>query len=337
MESKYKVVLLSIILITIVIASFFVEERVNMEGRFVQPFGSLYSLIKDESIHIKLSSKEKRFINKNFSKKNTIIINSKDLFGKSSKTVASLIEKDVLNKKRVSFHMLGTDNQGRDIVKMLIVATRNNLILSLIAVFFSIILGMFIGILQGYILNRDTTPYHQKIRYVFSFLINSITSVPMLVWLLIIVLFNEMVIDVDNDFIKTVCTFIFLGSFYYASILSQTIEAHIISLKELEFLSTSEIMGLSKIKIIFNHIIKTNLGGLLLSQSLMIIIQMIMLEITISFEYIDFGLESTISYGTLITGMFKPHSSNMMIPIIFAGIVCSILKLIISNNKRMNA
>jgi ABC-type dipeptide/oligopeptide/nickel transport system permease subunit len=128
-----------------------------------------------------------------------------------------------------------------------------------------------------------------------------------------------------------------LGSFYYASILSQTIEAHIISLKELEFLSTSEIMGLSKIKIIFNHIIKTNLGGLLLSQSLMIIIQMIMLEITISFEYIDFGLESTISYGTLITGMFKPHSSNMMIPIIFAGIVCSILKLIISNNKRMNA
>ena len=154
---------------------------------------------------------------------------------------------------------------------------------------------------------------------------------------LIIVLFNEFMLEVDNDFIKTVWTFILIGSFYYASILSQTIEAHIISLKEMEFLSTSELMGLSKIKIISNHIIRTNLGELLFSQSLMIIIQTIMLEITISFKYIDFGLESVVSYGTLVTGMFKPHSSNMMIPIIFAGIVCSILKLIISNFQRMNA
>ena len=56
---------------------------------------------------------------------------------------------------------------------------------------------------------------------------------------------------------KTMFTFIFMGSFYYSCILSQAIEAHIISIKELEFLTAAELMGISKIKIILNHIIRT--------------------------------------------------------------------------------
>ena len=88
-------------------------------------------------------------------------------------------------------------------------------------------------------------------------------------------------------------------------------------------------MGLSKLQIIVNHIIRTNLAPLLFSQSLLIIIQTIMLEITISFKYIGFGLVNNLSYGTLVNGMFMPQSANMMIPIIFAGILCSLLNSIV--------
>ena len=44
------------------------------------------------------------------------------------------------------------------------IATRKNLTLSLFVVLSSIIMGMFIGILQGYILNRNNPFYYQKIR-----------------------------------------------------------------------------------------------------------------------------------------------------------------------------
>ncbi len=93
----------------------------------------------------------------------------------------------------------------------------------------------------------------------------------------------------------------------------------------------------SKLQIIVNHIIRTNLAPLLFSQSLLIIIQTIMLEITISFKYIGFGLVNNLSYGTLVNGMFMPQSGNMMIPIIFAGLFCTILNSIISNFQKMNA
>ena len=159
----------------------------------------------------------------------------------------------------------------------------------------------------------------------------------MLVWLLISVLFVELILEVRDDYIRTVWTFILMGSVYYSMILSQTIESHIVSLKELEFLSASELMGLSKLQIIVNHIIRTNLAPLLFSQSLLIIIQTIMLEITISFKYIGFGLVNNLSYGTLVNGMFMPQSGNMMIPIIFAGLFCTILNSIISNFQKMNA
>ena len=160
----------------------------------------------------------------------------------------------------------------------------------------------------------------------------------MLVWMLIIVLFNEIILDIQDDFLKTMWTFIFMGIFYYSSILSLAIEEHIQSIKELEFLASSELMGLSKIKIIYHHIIRTNLGDLLFSQSLMIIIQTIMLEITISFGYIDFGLSHEVSYGTLANQMFQnPQSVNMMIPIIFAGILCGTLNWINSAYKAVKA
>ena len=63
-----------------------------------------------------------------------------------------------------------------------------------------------------------------------------------------------------------------------------------------------------------------------------------MLEITISFGYIDFGLSHVVSYGTLANQMFQnPQSVNMMIPIIFAGILCGILNWINSAYKAVKA
>ena len=130
-----------------------------------------------------------------------------------------------------------------------------------------------------------------------------------------------------------------MGIIYYSSILSLTIEEHIIALKEFEFLASSELMGLSKLQIVIHHIIRTNLAPLLVSQSILIIIQTIMLEITISFHAIGYGfMGDIISYGSLVSHLsINPSSINMIVPIIFAGIFCSILNLIILNFQSMDA
>ena len=338
MKPKIQFIILLIIPIIIIIASYFIDSSGLRQGKFISPLGSLYTLtLENDAINIKLSQREKRFIDRQYRGAKSIYITSNELSENSNKTITSLIKKDIISKDRVSFHILGTDHRGRDLLGVLIIATRNNLRLSLIAVLFSVSLGTLIGIFQGYLLNRDTPSYYQKIRSIISFFTNSITSIPMLVWLLICVLFVELILEVRDDYIRTVWTFILMGSVYYSMILSQTIESHIVSLKELEFLSASELMGLSKLQIIVNHIIRTNLAPLLFSQSLLIIIQTIMLEITISFKYIGFGLVNNLSYGTLVNGMFMPQSGNMMIPIIFAGLFCTILNSIISNFQKMNA
>ena len=338
MKTKIQFIILLILPIIIIIASYFIDSSGLRQGKFISPLGSLYTLtLENDAINIKLSQREKRFIDRQYRGAKSIYITSNELSENSNKTITSLIKKDIISKDRVSFHILGTDHRGRDLLGVLIIATRNNLRLSLIAVLFSVSLGTLIGIFQGYLLNRDTPSYYQKIRSIISFFTNSITSIPMLVWLLICVLFVELILEVHDDYIRTVWTFILMGSFYYSMILSQTIESHIVSLKELEFLSASELMGLSKLQIIVNHIIRTNLAPLLFSQSLLIIIQTIMLEITISFKYIGFGLVNNLSYGTLVNGMFMPQSGNMMIPIIFAGLFCTILNSIISNFQKMNA
>ena len=340
MSAKLRLILLLSIPLTILIVSFFVDDKeINMKGRFLSPLGSLYKieLHKDQLEAASLSKTEKKFIKKKFRRKSEILLNSEQI-DKKSGTINTLIDKGVIHKEHYSYHLFGTDNMGRDLLEMLTLATKHNLSLSIIAVLVSISMGTFLGILQGYILNRDTSPYYLKIRKAISFIIDSITSIPMLVWMLIIVLFNELILDIQDDFLKTMWTFIFMGIFYYSSILSQAIEEHIQSIKELEFLASSELMGLSKIKIIYHHIIRTNLGDLLFSQSLMIIIQTIMLEITISFGYIDFGLSHVVSYGTLANQMFQnPQSVNMMIPIIFAGILCGLLNWINSAYKAVKA
>ena len=160
----------------------------------------------------------------------------------------------------------------------------------------------------------------------------------MLVWIFVIYLCNVLVFHIYDPYWKIMWTFIFLGIIYYSSILSLTIEKHIISLKEFEFLASSELMGLSKLQIVIHHIIRTNLAPLLISQSILIIIQTIMLEITISFHAIGFGFKEVISYGYLVSNLsVNPSSINMIIPIIFAGIFCSTLNLIILNFKSMDA
>ena len=65
---------------TIVISSFFINEKTNTKGRYLSPLKSLYELTYDKNIaeEIKINKKEKKFLKKKFKRKNSIIMNIDD-------------------------------------------------------------------------------------------------------------------------------------------------------------------------------------------------------------------------------------------------------------------
>ena len=63
MKNKIQFIILLIIPIIIIIASYFIDSRGLLQGKFISPLGSLYALtLENDDINIKLSQKEKKFI-----------------------------------------------------------------------------------------------------------------------------------------------------------------------------------------------------------------------------------------------------------------------------------
>jgi len=317
----------------IVVYSNYVDISKDKNLKFISP-NQRSEILKyvEPSKEVKLSSKEKKFIKKYFKKRDEIHIKSnlksiKSVFkGKNKKYYQSLLEKGVIQKETGRYYFLGSDDRGRDLLNVILFSTKNNLLLALATVVCSILVGTTLGILQGYVFNRSYPSSYMRIKKYLGRAISTISAIPMLAWIFLVVTFNEIIFGIGDDFQKTIVTFILMGSIYYASFLSKAVEEHIYSLKRLEFLTASELLGLSKISIIWNHIIRTNLMHVITRQSLLIVVQTIMLEITISFKNLGFGLNDTASFGSLTSNLMQnPESINMMIPILFAGLICFIL------------
>ena len=82
MSAKLRLILLLSIPLTILIVSYFVDDKeLNMKGRFLSPLSSLYKIEiqKDQLEAASLSKTEKKFIKKKFRRKSEIFLNSKQM------------------------------------------------------------------------------------------------------------------------------------------------------------------------------------------------------------------------------------------------------------------
>ncbi len=135
-------------------------------------------------------------------------------------------------------------------------------------------------------------------------------------------------------------SFIILGLIYFSTILAISVENHIINLNKLEFLSAAEGLGVPIIKIVFDHIIKTNLGAVLIPQILLIGIQVIFLEITLSFGNVNMGIDlsDSVSYGVLINMMKDNYAQpiNVLTPVVFAMLLASLFNFLRTKMSMIN-
>lgn len=134
-------------------------------------------------------------------------------------------------------NLLGTDDNGRDVLARIIYGIRISLVFGLILTFFTVVIGIFMGAIQGYFgglldlaLQRFMEIWSSMPTLFLLIILSSILEPSFFILLLLMLLFSWMS----------------LVSF---------VRAEFLRLRNFEFVQASKAMGASNMRIIFRHIL----------------------------------------------------------------------------------
>lgn len=135
------------------------------------------------------------------------------------------------------YHWLGTDDQGRDLLARLIYALRISLLFGLVLTFFSAILGMFVGALQGY----------------FGGLVDLTAGRFLEIWgslpqLFILIIVSSLIVP---SFWSVLCVLLF---FSWTS-LTGVVRAEFLKTRQLDYVKAAKLLGVGDFKIMVRHIL----------------------------------------------------------------------------------
>ncbi|MBU6338717.1 MAG: ABC transporter permease [Rickettsiales bacterium] len=134
-------------------------------------------------------------------------------------------------------NLLGTDDNGRDVLARIIYGVRISLIFGLVLAFFTVVIGIFMGAIQGY----------------FGGLIDLVLQRFMEIWSNMPTLFLLIILSsiLEPKFIILLSLMLL---FSWMSLVS-LVRAEFLRLRNFEFVKASKAMGASNMRIIFRHIL----------------------------------------------------------------------------------
>lgn len=184
-----------------------------------------------------------------------------------------------VNSLPSALHLLGTDKFGRDIFVRLMSGARISLSVGFAAAIVNLVIGIVYGGVCGY--------FGGKIDMVLMRVVDIIYSVPTLLYVILIMLvFGSNVISV----------LIAIGISSWAG-MARLVRGQILSLKEQEYAQAAYVIGASKTRILFKHLIVNCLGPIIVETTLMVPTA-IFSEAFLSFVGIGINLPQA-SWGTM--------------------------------------
>ena len=184
---------------------------------------------------------------------------------------------------------LGTDKYGRDLLSRMIIGSRISLSIGFIAVFISLIVGIFFGALGGY--------FGGKVDAFVMWLVNIIWSIPTLLLVIAITL------TLGKGFWQV---FVAVGLTMWVEV-ARVVRGQVISLKEMQYITAAKALGFGHFRIIFNHILP-NIMAPVIVISAANFASAILVESGLSF--LGLGAQPPIpSWG----GMIKDHYSYIIL------------------------
>lgn len=212
-------------------------------------------------------------------------------------------------------HLLGTDEKGMDVFVRLMYGGRISLMIGFLVVILETVLGVIIGGISGYF-GGWVDQLIMRIVDIF----NCIPTLPIL-------LIASAVIDsweVSND--NRIYILMAIITIFSWSGVARLVRGQILSLREQEYITATEVMGLSTGRKIFKHLIPNVMPQLIVSMTLGLG-SVILYESTLS--YLGLGIQlPKAAWGTMIATSNDPtvlnYHLNMWLP---AGILIVIAVL----------
>lgn len=163
---------------------------------------------------------------------------SDGLEGVSKTIAADFIMKNSARQyiKSVTFY-LGTDKYGRDLLSRLLVGARISFFIGFVAVFISLIIGVFMGSVAGY--------YGGKVDAFIMWIINVTWSIPTLLLVIAITL------ALGKGFWQV---FIAVGLTMWVEV-ARVVRGQLISAKEMQYVTAARALGFKDYRIITKHIL----------------------------------------------------------------------------------
>jgi len=189
-------------------------------------------------------------------------------------------------KASETLFLLGTDMQGRDLWSRLMYATRTSMTIGLVSVALSLVLGVVLGGISGYFGGIIDTVIQRVIE-----ILRSIPTIPLWMGL-------AAALPSDWSVVQIYFAITIIISLIGWTELARVVRGRFISLKQEDFVMAAELVGCSKSRIIFRHMVPSFVSHIIAATTLAIP-AIIISETSLSF--LGLGLRPpAISWGVLL-------------------------------------
>jgi len=203
-------------------------------------------------------------------------------------------------------HIFGTDNQGRDMLSLIIYGARISIYVGVAAVLIEVIFGVGIGMIAGY--------FGGLIDDVLMRITDMVMTLPTLMLLLVAVSMFE---------VQSIHVIILVMGLFGWPFLARVVRSEYLSLRETTFVEAARSMGAGSWRIIVRHILP-NILSVVIIIATMDIPWFIFYEATLTF--LGFGDPSSPSWGVLLErGYFYMQSAWWIIT--FPGLALLFISL----------
>jgi len=155
-----------------------------------------------------------------------------------------------------SLFILGTDDQGRDQWSRLMYATQVSLLIGLVSVVVSLFLGVLLGGISGYVGGTTDTVIQRVIE-----ILRSIPTIPLWMGL-------AASVPKDWDIVRVFFVMTLIFSLFSWTELARVVRGRFLSLRHEDFVTAAELVGCSRLRIIFRHLVPSFLSHIIAATTL---------------------------------------------------------------------